>query len=193
MATPRATGPGIKGQALTPKAAPATPPSNRVSQAPDRPGRQPPAPATGAQPARPAARQPPGQVVVARRPSTAPAKANRAVALVTRPDPTAKGGTGAKVTVTPAGVELCRELAAGGHPLYGIRAVLGLSRDAFDAARKRQPPAPASELAHQPTIVGERQVCGCHFLAMVRVQSLALHTLTLIGHHHDCTRLAGVT
>ncbi len=65
--------------------------------------------------------------------------ANRAVALVTRPDPTAKGGTGAKVTVTPAGVELCRELAAGGHPLYGIRAVLGLGRDAFDAARDRQP------------------------------------------------------
>ena len=61
MATPRATGPGIKGQALTPKAAPATPQPNRASQAPDRPGRQPPARATGAQPARPAARNRPAR------------------------------------------------------------------------------------------------------------------------------------
>ena len=44
-----------------------------------------------------------------------------------------------KVTVTPEGVARVRELAAGGHPLYGIAATLGTTRAALQGARKRQP------------------------------------------------------
>ena len=71
----------------------------------------------------------------------------------------AKGGGHRKVTVTPEGVERVRELAAGGHPQYGIAAALGTTMDAFKGARKRQPELEAALLAGHATLETELVHC----------------------------------
>lgn len=46
---------------------------------------------------------------------------------------------GRVATVTPPGIRLAQEMAAGGHPLYGIAATLGLDPKTLRACKKRQP------------------------------------------------------
>ena len=45
---------------------------------------------------------------------------------------------GREAVVTPAGVKLAKEMAAQGHPLYGIAAALGLDPKTLRACKKRQ-------------------------------------------------------